>query len=182
MKFKRIEKKLIGFRKWTRKSYAAFNSLHLIIKICVLSISYALIKPSQIVKAQVDSTSLTKTTELEEVEISGQRSPVVGSQLTRIVTVLTKSEIEQAPVISVNDLLRQISLVDIRERGPNGAQADVSIQGGTFDETLILLNGINITDPQTGHYDLVLPLDIESVDRIEVLKGPASRVYGANAF
>ncbi len=172
----------VSFRKWTRKSYAVFNSLRLVIKICVLSSAYSLVKPSQALFAQVDSSMVKKTTELEEIEVSGQREPVVLSQLSRIVTVISKNEIEQAPYINVNDMLRLVSQVDIRQRGPNGAQADISIEGGTFDETLILLNGINITDPQTGHYNLVLPLDIESVDRIEVLKGPASRVYGTNAY
>ncbi len=174
--------RIVNFRKWTGKSYAIFRSLHLIIKICVLSTVYSLVKPDQTAKAQIDSSKINKTTKLEEVEISGQREPVIASQLSRIVTVISKNEIEQAPYINVNDILRQVPQVDIRQRGPNGAQADISIQGGTFDETLILLNGINITDPQTGHYNLVLPLDIESVGRIEVLKGPASRVYGTNAF
>jgi iron complex outermembrane receptor protein len=119
---------------------------------------------------------------IDEVEVSGQRAPVVHSQISRIVTVVTKTEIDRAPVTSVNDLLRYVPQVDIRQRGANGAQADISIQGGSFDQTLILLNGINLTDPQTGHYNLTLPFDIESIDRIEVLKGPASRVYGTNAF
>lgn len=181
--FKKILKRpCFGFRQWSRKSYAIYNSIHFIIKICVLSITYSLVKPDQLTTAQVDSSKINKTTELEEVEVSGQREPVIASQLSRIVTLISKTEIEQAPYISVNDILRQVPQVDIRQRGPNGAQADLSIQGGTFDETLILLNGINITDPQTGHYNLVLPLDIESVDRIEVLKGPASRVYGTDAF
>ncbi len=172
----------VNFRRWTRKSFAIFNSLHIVIKICVVSVAYSLLRPCQPATAQVDSSKISKTTELEEIEVSGQREPVIASQVSRIVTVISKNEIEQAPYINVNDLLRLVPQVDIHQRGPNGAQADISIEGGTFDETLILLNGINITNPQTGHYNLVLPLDIESIGRVEVLKGPASRVYGTNAF
>ncbi|HBX87582.1 MAG TPA: vitamin B12 receptor, partial [Marinilabiliaceae bacterium] len=72
--------------------------------------------------------------------------------------------------------------VDIRERGPLGMQADVSMRGGSFDQVMILLNGINISDPQTGHHGLNLPVDLESIERVEILRGPAARVYGPNAF
>lgn len=172
----------VAFRQWTRKSYAVFNSLKLVVKIGVLSVAYTIVNPTQESKAQSDSTAIILKGDIDEVEVSGQRAPVVLSQVSRIVTVITKTEIDRAPVTSVNDLLRYVPQVDIRQRGANGAQADISIQGGSFDQTLILLNGINLTDPQTGHYNLTLPFDIESIDRIEVLKGPASRVYGTNAF
>jgi iron complex outermembrane receptor protein len=72
--------------------------------------------------------------------------------------------------------------VDVRERGPLGVQADLSLRGGSFDQVMILLNGINITDPQTGHHNLNLPVDINSIERIEIIEGPASRVHGPNAF
>lgn len=172
----------VMFKRWTRKTYAVFNSLHAVIKICVLCISYTLVSPGSEANAQTDTSTIGKTTPIEEIQISGQRAPAVVSQVSRIVNVIPRKDIEQAPAQSIDDLLRSVPQVDIRQRGVNGVQADVSIQGGTFDQTLILLNGINITDPQTGHHNLTLPLDIESVDRIEILKGPASRVYGTNAF
>jgi vitamin B12 transporter len=176
-----VRKRTVAFRQWTRKPYAMFNSLKLVVKIGVLSATYTLVNPIQESKAQSDSTHIKKI-ELEEVEVSGQRTPVVNSQMARIVSVVTRSEVDRAPVQSINDLLRYVPQVDMRQRGANGAQADISIQGGSFDQTLILLNGINLSDPQTGHYSLNLPIEIESVDRIEVLKGSASRVFGTNAF
>ncbi|HEY4787854.1 MAG TPA: TonB-dependent receptor [Bacteroidales bacterium] len=177
-----VHKRTYAFTQWTRKPYAVFNSLRLTIKISVMCVAYTLLNPVQETKAQSDSTQIKTQHELDEVEVAGQRAPVVHSQMARVVSVITRSEVERAPFISVDDILRQVPQVDVRTRGANGAQADISIQGGSFDETLILLNGINLTDPQTGHYNLTLPFDIESVDRIEVLKGPASRVYGTNAF
>ena len=177
-----VKKRAFAFRQWTRKSYAVFNSLKLLIKISVMSVAYTIVNPVQKTQAQSDTTQSIKKIELDEVEVGGQRTPVVYSQLARVVSVVTRSEIEQAPVLSANDLLKYIPQVDIRQRGVNGVQADISIQGGSFDQTLILLNGINLTDPQTGHYNLNLPINLESIDRIEILKGPASRVYGANAF
>jgi iron complex outermembrane receptor protein len=175
-------KRAVVFRQWTRKSYAAFNSLKLVVKISVMSVAYTLVNPEIEVRAQVDSTQQGKNYELEEVEVSGQRAPVTNSQMSRIVTVITKNDIDRAPAQSINDLIRNVPQVDLRQRGANGIQADLSIQGGSCDQSLILLNGVNISDPQTGHYSLNLPLDLESADRVEVVKGSLSRVYGANAF
>ena len=179
---KRQKKRSIIFRQWSGKSFAIFNSLKKVMKICVLSVAYSFVFINQDANAQTDTTTIQKTTEIESVEISGQRTPVVASQLSRIVTVVSRKDVERAPVQNVNDLLKYVPQVDIRQRGVNGVQADVSIQGGSYDQTLILLNGINLTDPQTGHHNLNLPLEIECIDRIEILKGGASRVFGTNAF
>ncbi len=118
----------------------------------------------------------------DEVIVTASRTPVEAQKATRIVTIISKSEIARAPAQNLNDLLRNIPGVDIRQRGPLGTQADISIRGGTFDQTLILLNGINVTDPQTGHHNLSLPVDIESIERIEILNGPAAKSFGPNAF
>ena len=72
--------------------------------------------------------------------------------------------------------------VDCRQRGVDGVQSDISIRGGTYDQVLVLLNGIPLNDPQTGHNTLNLPVDIESIQRIEILEGPGCRIYGPNAF
>lgn len=145
--------------------------------------AYNIIVIPEKTQAQRSSDSLQiKSYELEEVVVTAGRTPVEAQQAARIVSVITKSEIERAPAQNLNDLLRYIAGVDIRQRGPLGAQADISIRGGTFDQTLILLNGVNITDPQTGHYNLDLPIDIESIERIEILQGPAAKSFGPNAF
>lgn len=176
-----IKQKTFAFRQWSRKRFAVFNSLKLVIKISVMSVAYTLINPQE-TKAQGDTAQSIKTVELDDVEVSGQRAPVVSSQMVRVVSVVTRSEVAQAPSLSVDNLLKYVPQVDIRQRGVNGSQADISIQGGSFDQTLILLNGVNLTDPQTGHYNLTLPIDLESIDRIEILKGPSTRVFGPNAF
>ena len=64
----------------------------------------------------------------------------------------------------------------------HGVQADIQVRGGTFDEVMILLNGVNITDPQTGHFNLDLPVELTSIERIEILHGSGARIYGANAY
>ena len=72
--------------------------------------------------------------------------------------------------------------MDVRQRGPFGAQADISIDGGSFEQTLILLNGVKISDVQTAHHSMNIPVPLAAIERIEVLKGPAARIYGINAL
>jgi vitamin B12 transporter len=175
------------FRKFGRKGYSVFQSLHKIVRIAFLCVSYLLFAiPSNadinMFVAGHDTIISMKNIEFEEVVISAQRSPVAFSQAARIVNVIGKEEIMSAPVQSVQDLLRYAMNVDIRQRGNLGIQADISIRGGSFDQVLILLNGININDPQTGHHSLNLPVSLDAIERIEILEGPASRIYGPNAF
>ena len=175
------------FRKWGRTAYAVFQSMHQVIRIGCLSVSYLLFAiPANAQRNMMitphDSLSLIKDIETEEVVVSAQRAPVTFSQVSRIVAVIEKDEIQHAPIQSLQDLLEFALNVDVRQRGGLGVQADISIRGGSFDQVLILLNGININDPQTGHHNLNLPVSLDAIERIEILEGPASRVYGLNAF
>jgi iron complex outermembrane receptor protein len=176
---------VVCFRRWTRKSYAVFNSLGRKIRIGVLSLSCSILVLPGHSQEQPDSsrTALTdREIELGELVVSAQRAPTVQSQLMRTVQVITRVEIEQAPANDLASLLEHLRGVDIRQRGAFGMQADISIRGGTFDQTLILLNGVNLTDPQTGHHNLNLPVDLSSIQRIEILQGPGARIFGPNAF
>ncbi len=119
---------------------------------------------------------------ISEIEVTAKRTPDLYSEVSRVVSVITKAEIKRAPVQSLADLLEYSMNVDVRQRGHQGVQADISIRGGSFDQTMILINGIPFNDPQTGHHNADLPIDLESVERIEILEGPASRTFGPNAF
>ncbi len=122
------------------------------------------------------------TINLEKIVITSNRVPMVYSESARVVAIISRNEIQNAPIQNLNDLLKFALNVDIRQRGGEGMQADVSIRGGNFEQTLILINGIKMNDPQTGHHNLNLPIDVENISRIEILEGPAARVFGANAF
>ncbi len=119
---------------------------------------------------------------LDSVVVSAGRLPFSFSNLTRTVTVLTSKDIKHLPVDNITDVLEYIAGVDLQQRGIEGVQADVSIRGGTFNQTLILINGIKVSDPQTGHFNLNLPISIDDVQRIEVLKGQGSKIYGPDAL
>lgn len=114
------------------------------------------------------------TDSLPEVLISGNRMETSLMEDGRNVQVLTKKQIESLPVQSVNELLQHVAGLDFKQRGPWGAQADVSLRGGSFDQTLVLLNGIKINDPQTGHHTMNLGIDLNSIKQVEIIKGPAA--------
>lgn len=122
-----------------------------------------------------------KSVRLSELEVQAT-SVRMYSELGRIVTVIEKSEVSTLPVQSIDQLLDYVVGLDIRQRGTGGVQSDISIRGGSFDQVLVLLNGVNITNPQTGHYNLDIPISLADVERIEVLQGSAARVLGTNAF
>lgn len=118
---------------------------------------------------------------IQEVEVFGEKAP---SQIFQgqHVQVIDHEQIERTAVKSINELLEFASAVDVRQRSPFDVQADVSVRGGTFDQTLVLLNGIPMNDPQTGHHNMNLPVQIQDIERIEILHGGGSHRYGPYAF
>ena len=127
--------------------------------------------------------SQEKQISLEEVTIvSSPRIELELSESSKTVKVISKEEIINSPANNVAELLQQVAGIDIRRRGTSGMQADLYIRGGGFDQTLLLIDGIKVEDPQTGHHTMNMALPIEVIERIEIIKGSASRVYGQNAF
>lgn len=104
------------------------------------------------------------------------------SESGQSIKTITQEQIAEMPVQSMDALLESLAGIDVRQRGVGGTQADLSLRGGTSDQVLVLLNGVCITDPQTGHHLLDLPIDFSEIDRIEVLHGSAARKYGNQAF
>ena len=121
--------------------------------------------------------------ELDEVEIlSSPRIEIESLQNSISVISISKEEIQNSTATNVSELLQQIAGIDIRRRGVEGMQADLYIRGGSFDQTLLLIDGIKVEDPQTGHHTMNMTLPLEVIERIEITKGSAGRIYGQNAF
>ena len=119
---------------------------------------------------------------LPEAVVVASRNPVARQRLGHSYDVLTAAMLETLPVTTVAEAMQYLSGLDLRQRGPRGVQADLSIRGGTFDQSVVLINGVRMADPQTGHHTMNIPVPLENVARIEVLKGPGARIYGQNAF
>jgi vitamin B12 transporter len=122
------------------------------------------------------------TYQANDVIVTAYRTPASLSDLTRSVIVIGPEEIKSLPVNSVQGLLQYSAGVDLAQRGVDGVQSDVSIRGGSFEETLIMVDGVSINDPQTGHHSLNLPVTLDGIQRIEILEGSGSSIYGADAF
>lgn len=122
------------------------------------------------------------TANIDSVVIKANRITSLFRNQNRDIQILDSKQIALLPVKSTTELLSYINGVDIRQRGPWGSQADVNIDGSTFDEVLVLVNGVKMSDPQTGHNMMNLPIPLNSIDHIEVLRGPAAREYGVNAL
>ena len=120
--------------------------------------------------------------QLHEVVIKSSRIDLPFSENSRTITIITSEDIKQSAAANVADLLQQFAGVDIRRRGTAGMQADLYIRGGSFDQTLLLIDGIKVEDAQTGHHTMNMALPMEVIERIEIIKGPAARVFGQNAF
>ena len=179
---------VVTWRQFANRGYSAFASLHRQVRIGILSV--ATLGVAAQAHARLNDTVVTEAEEKEtidegdltEVTVSGTMAPLTQLQSARIVSVLSRQDIEQAAVQSINDLFKLVTGVDVRQRGGFGIQTDISIDGGTFDQVTLLLNGIDIGNPQTGHLSADLPVSISDIERIEVLEGAASRVYGGQSF
>lgn len=119
---------------------------------------------------------------IEQINIQGKLLNIPIEKSSENVTVISRSEIEKSTSNTVEDLLQQTLGVDVRRRGPGSAQSDVSIRGGSFEQTMLLINGVRMNDSQTGHNSFTIPVDLMDVERIEIIKGPAARRFGNNAY
>ena len=123
-----------------------------------------------------------KSNRLDTVVVTGTWIPQSFSDTPQTISIISHEEIMNLPAGSVTDILEYVNGVDVKQRGAHGVQADVGIRGSSYEQTLILIDGITMNDPQTGHHNMDLPVNIEVIDRIEVLKGPGARIYGPNAM
>ena len=119
---------------------------------------------------------------LDTILIKSTRIDLPFKENARTIQVISAEFIKNSAATNVADLLQQVAGVDIRRRGTAGSQADLYIRGGGFDQTLLLIDGIKMDDAQTGHHTMNAALPIEVIERIEIIKGPAARVFGQNAF
>ena len=175
-----------SFSRWTRKSWSLFSVIGKVVRIGVLAITYFLAaEPATAQKnlrLVVDHESEETDVQLEEVEVLGQRISISNGQLARLVTVISRQEIARSSYTSIADLLDQQLSIDIRQRGQDGAQADISLNGSTFEQVLVLINGIPVNNPQSGHFAGDIPVPLDLVDHIEIIAGGASRWLGPLAY
>ncbi|MDR1882889.1 MAG: TonB-dependent receptor [Prevotella sp.] len=179
------EQKAYRFKRFMRKGYSAFNSMHRLVNIGVVVGCAITFLPGSPVTAQTSANGEQQKAsekELDEVTVTASRIELPVNQTAKLVTVIAKEQIEQAPVQSIQDLLVYAANIDVVQRGGHGVQADISIRGGSFDQNAVLLNGVNLSNAQTGHYSFDIPVNLSDIERIEIIHGPSALVYGSSAF
>lgn len=178
------------FKHFSRKGYSLFAWLGIEHRIGVLGVA-TLCSAAPRLAAQslrpVDDgvraeAAQDDSNRLGEAVVAASRAPMAADVAARQVTALTRPDLEAAGVATINDVLKLTAGIDVRQRGSFGFQTDISIDGGTFDQITILINGVPINNPQTGHNAAEFPLNLSDIERIEILEGAAARVFGSQAF
>jgi iron complex outermembrane receptor protein len=123
-----------------------------------------------------------KSTDIDSIEIQGKLISIPYKIANQNITVITREDITNSPAKSIDEILQQVPGMDIRRRGANGVQSDIAFRGSSSEQVLLLLNGIRMSDSQTGHNSMNLPIDLDDVERIEVIKGAGARRFGQNAY
>lgn len=175
-------KETFRFKRFARKSYSAFCSLSKVVSIGVMAGCTLTIMSESAVAQNGKSPVRILEKELEEVMVTASLTETPLEEATKSVVVITKQEVQQAPIQSINDLLVYAASVDVIQRGGHGVQTDLSIRGGSLDQVAVLINGINLSNAQTGHHSLNIPINTSDIERIEILHGPSALVYGSAAF
>lgn len=165
------------FRRWSRKGYCAFASMHLPVTIGVLAVGMSIIALAATeVKAQsLDTVRLNQY--LDSIMVYAEKASPTRSVMAQT-QIFTRRESLPAVAQTMEQLLRLAPSVDVRERGGKGVQADISIRGGSFDQTQLMLNGVDFTDVRTGHQTHALPVDADILSSVELLDG----VQGTGAY
>ena len=183
---------MIRFRRFSRARWAAFSSMHREVTIGhlasrVADSSLKKVAVAGMLMASVSLQLMAQSDQEREARTLPAVEVVLDSQLTSLSTaepaaVITAEQFQQHNIRTLADLVSLLPGVDLRVRGVGDAQADLTLRGGTFDQTLLLLNGVNLTDAQTGHYTLDLPIDITMVERVELLSPAQCMARGIVAF
>ena len=145
-------------------------------KIIILSFSLFLLSTSfsSVAVAQI-------VVELDSISVSASRITTDISESGKSVSVLTSEDIRKMPATSVDELLRNLPGVNMNSRSGFGVQADVGIRGSTYSQVLFMLDNVPLNDPLTGHFNANIPISMSEIGQIELIRGPASTSFGADA-
>jgi len=118
----------------------------------------------------------------QTVVVTAATTPVEFGTVSRSVVVITREQLLALPLASVADVLRLASSVDVRARGERGVQSDFAVRGAGFGQMLVLVDGVRINDAQSGHHNGDIPVPMDLIERVEILYGAGSSLFGADAF
>jgi vitamin B12 transporter len=130
---------------------------------------------------QASDTASLKPVIVTGSHLDDNRS-VENGKITGNISIIKREDIQNMPAFSIDQILRFIGGVEIQSRSSFGAQADFSVRGSTFGQVVVLVDGVRIFDPLTGHSNSYIPVAIEEIERIEIIRGGSTYVYGPDAL
>lgn len=118
-----------------------------------------------------------------EITVTATRIDTPTTEVASSVTVITRQDIERSNKTTVIDILQDILGITLIQNGPMGAAASVHIRGGNAEHTLVMMDGVEMNDPITPSRSVDLAhYSLDHVERIEILRGPQSTLYGSDAL
>lgn len=129
----------------------------------------------------VINPSAQQSFSLDTLLVQTTRIPLKSSETGRSINILTKEQIQQLPATTFYELLQTVCGVEVQSRGGFGVQGDIVMRGSTFSQVLVLIDGMKINDPLTGHFNCYVPVSNMEIERIEILKGAGASMYGPDA-
>ena len=145
----------------------AFSALPVCMAVCCIGSAHA--------------QRVAPVTALQEVVISASRTEATLADIGSAISILTSEELERRQIRLVSDALRAVPGVAVSRQGPIGTVTQVRIRGAEANHTVVLIDGVKINDPFTSEVDFAHLLAAQ-VDRIEILRGPQSVLYGSEAI
>lgn len=144
----------------------------------IISLCFSLILLSIFVPSDVFAQMVV---ELDSISVSASRITTDISESGKSVSVITSEDIRNSPATTVDELLGNLPGVNINSRSGFGVQADVGIRGSTYSQVLFMLDNVPLNDPLTGHFNANIPVSMSEIGQIELIRGPASTSFGADA-
>jgi vitamin B12 transporter len=134
-------------------------------------------------RPQSPSPEKTKSPLAHEVVVTATRLETPGREVASAATILSSKDLAASNRTTVLEVLQGVPGLSIQQNGPPGAAASVFIRGANPEHTLVLVDGVEMNDPisTTGLYDLA-HLRLDDVERIEIIRGPQSTLYGSEAM
>lgn len=120
--------------------------------------------------------------QMNEVVVTATKTERKPQDLTQSVTVVTSDQIEKSGATSVGEVISTTAGAMVTDSGALGSLQSINLRGSTYQQVLVLLDGKRLNSSSAGGYDLSeLPVPLDAIDRIEIVRGPASALYGADA-
>ena len=127
------------------------------------------------------TSAFAQQSDMDPITVTASLNPLKASQTGRNLVVVRGEKLAALPVHSIDELLRYVPGLEVQARGPMGSQSDIVLRGGTFQQVLVIVDGVRVNDPNTGHFSSYIPIAPSEIDRIEILKGASSALYGSEA-